>query len=81
MPEKTDHLTVTVDLTAEMNVINPFDFFLEPEAEVFPFAYAPEVLEDLKPFFQKAEVGPALPSLSRRPCRAPKSRPPVFCST
>ncbi|MEJ0024839.1 MAG: transglutaminase family protein [Rhizomicrobium sp.] len=58
VPEKTDHLTVTVDLTAEMNVINPFDFFLEPEAEVFPFTYAPEVLEDLKPFFQKAQVGP-----------------------
>ncbi|MEJ1968536.1 MAG: transglutaminase family protein [Rhizomicrobium sp.] len=27
VPEKTDHLTVTVDLTAELNVINPFDFF------------------------------------------------------
>ncbi len=58
VPEKTEHLTVTVDLTAELNVINPFDFFLEPEAEVFPFAYPAELLEDLKPFFQKATVGP-----------------------
>src|ERR1700753_2419778 len=58
VPDKTEHLSVTVDLVAELNVINPFDFFLEPEAEVFPFDYAPELLEDLKPYFQKAEVGP-----------------------
>ena len=32
-PEKTDHFTVSVDLTVEMDVINPFDFFLEPDAE------------------------------------------------
>ncbi|MEI9995577.1 MAG: transglutaminase family protein [Rhizomicrobium sp.] len=57
VPEKTDHLTVTVDLTAELNVINPFDFFLEPEAEAFPFAYAPEMLEDLKPYLQAATLG------------------------
>jgi uncharacterized protein (DUF2126 family)/transglutaminase-like putative cysteine protease len=54
VPEKTDHLTVTVDLTAELNVINPFDFFLEPDAELFPFQYAPELLEDLKPFLHCA---------------------------
>ena len=58
VPEKTDHLTVTVDLTAELNVINPFDFFLEPEAEAFPFAYAPEIAEDLKPYFRRAACGP-----------------------
>lgn len=50
VPEKTDHLTVAVDLIAEMNVINPFDFFLEPEAEHFPFSYAPELAEDLRPY-------------------------------
>ncbi len=57
VPEKTEYLTVTVDLTAELNVINPFDFFLEPEAEVFPFKYPAELLEDLSPFFQKAKAG------------------------
>jgi uncharacterized protein (DUF2126 family)/transglutaminase-like putative cysteine protease len=58
VPEKTEHLTVTVDLTVELNVLNPFDFFLEPEAETYPFAYSPEVLEDLKPYLAKTELGP-----------------------
>jgi uncharacterized protein (DUF2126 family)/transglutaminase-like putative cysteine protease len=57
VPEKTDHLTVTVDLTVELNVLNPFDFFLEPEAENFPFTYSPEVLEDLKPYLSKVDQG------------------------
>ena len=32
-PEKVTSFRVIVDLVAEMTVINPFDFFLEPEAE------------------------------------------------
>jgi uncharacterized protein (DUF2126 family) len=58
VPEKTDHLTVTVNLTAELNVINPFDFFLEPEAERFPFAYAPELKAELEPYLRKRDCGP-----------------------
>ena len=40
-PEKTTEFKVTVDLVVEMAVYNPFDFFLEPSAEKFPFRYEP----------------------------------------
>ena len=46
-PEPMREFKVTVDLVAEMSVLNPFDFFLEPEAEKFPFTYAPELKADL----------------------------------
>jgi uncharacterized protein (DUF2126 family) len=56
-PERSKQLTFEVDLTAEMTVINPFDFFLEPTAEEFPFTYHPALLHDLMPFLH---VSPAL---------------------
>lgn len=35
-PKKTRELALEVDLIAEMTIINPFDFFLEPYAEKVP---------------------------------------------
>ncbi len=49
-PEPTDRLDIEVDLVVEMSVQNPFDFFLEPQAEEFPFAYDPEMAHELGPF-------------------------------
>ncbi len=57
-PERTREFKVTVDLVAEMSVLNPFDFFLEPEAENFPFAYGAESLQELAPYLVKAELTP-----------------------
>jgi uncharacterized protein (DUF2126 family)/transglutaminase-like putative cysteine protease len=59
-PERTDHFDVTVDLVADMAVINPFDFFLEPQAEHFPFDYDPDLKEDLAPFHRVDPPGPLL---------------------
>src|SRR4051812_22012146 len=59
-PEKTDVLDVQVDLVAEMAVYNPFDFFLEPEAETFPFFYEPALRKDLGPFLEPGEASPRL---------------------
>ncbi|MFO1270301.1 MAG: transglutaminase family protein [Rubrivivax sp.] len=57
-PERTTEFKVTVDVVAEMAVYNPFDFFLEPEAERFPFRYAPELAHDLAPYLAKDKLTP-----------------------
>src|ERR1700689_3226944 len=59
-PERVNHFSVEVDLVAEMTVINPFDFFLEPYAEKFPFAYDHSLSSELAPFLQKGPAGPKL---------------------
>jgi uncharacterized protein (DUF2126 family)/transglutaminase-like putative cysteine protease len=72
-PEKTEELLVEVDLVAEMSVFNPFDFFLEPSAEQFPFEYEPWLATDLAPFLETGSDGARLQSfiaaLDRRPRR------------
>jgi uncharacterized protein (DUF2126 family) len=57
-PDKTGTLRVEVDLVAEMDVFDPFDFFLEPYAEVFPFAYEAGVQRELAPYLVKLPCGP-----------------------
>src|SRR5712672_449268 len=57
-PEKTRELSITVDLIADMAVVNPFDFFVEPFAEKFPFVYPPEFVEELGPYLHVEPAGP-----------------------
>ena len=57
-PEKTQEFKVTVGLVVEMAVYNPFDFFLEPEAEEFPFVYADELKEELMPYLLADSMTP-----------------------
>ncbi len=59
-PGKTKKLSIEVSLTAEMTVINPFDFFLEPHAEKWPFTYTKQELKELLPYLEKSEDGPLL---------------------
>jgi uncharacterized circularly permuted ATP-grasp superfamily protein/transglutaminase-like putative cysteine protease/uncharacterized alpha-E superfamily protein len=62
-PERVTHFDVTVDLVADMVPINPFDFFLEPEAEAWPFAYDPILEQGLAPYHRRASPGPLLAEL------------------
>ncbi len=62
-PEMTDHLRIEVDLAVDMAVINPFDFFVEPAAETFPFVYDAEIRVDLAPYLEVEPVGPRLRGL------------------
>jgi uncharacterized protein (DUF2126 family)/transglutaminase-like putative cysteine protease len=64
-PERVTHFDVVVDLVADMATINPFDFFLEPEAETFPFAYDPVLEQELAPYRRIDPPGPLLAGLLR----------------
>lgn len=57
-PEKTTQMRIEVDLVAEMAVINPFDFFLEPHAEHIPFEYESWQRDELAPYFKKLPLTP-----------------------
>ncbi len=57
-PEMTREFKVTVDLVVEMAVYNPFDFFLEPKAEKFPFEYEPLVAQELAPYLAVEPLTP-----------------------
>ncbi|HNB45047.1 MAG TPA: transglutaminase family protein [Burkholderiaceae bacterium] len=59
-PEKITEFKVTVDLVAEMAVYNPFDFFLEPGAETFPFTYEEALRQELAPYLLPEPATPAL---------------------
>ena len=48
--KKTREFKVTVDLVVEMAVYNPFDFFLEPSAEKYPFSYEALLKQELAPY-------------------------------
>src|SRR4051794_20988908 len=41
-----------------MTVINPFDFFVEPYADSFPFAYTNDLKTELAPYLATIEPGP-----------------------
>src|SRR3954468_8461230 len=60
VPDRTTEFEVTVDLVVKMAVYNPFDFFLEPTAEKFPFKYDALVKQELAPYLA---TGPATPLL------------------
>ncbi|WP_183095483.1 transglutaminase family protein [Nocardioides stalactiti] len=57
-PEKVDRLEVTVDLVADLTVINPFDFFVEEYAETFPFGYPVQLSADLDPYLRPVDESP-----------------------
>ena len=62
-PDPIDHLDVTVEVIADLTPINPFDYFLEPQAETYPFEYSETSLVDLAPYLKTADDGPLVDEL------------------
>lgn len=58
-PEQTRRFHIEVDLVAEMSVLNPFDFFLEPSHEHYPFRYDDKQTAELGMYLEKGPLTPA----------------------
>ncbi|MEO0795751.1 MAG: transglutaminase family protein [Verrucomicrobiota bacterium] len=59
-PEEVDQFEVTIDLVVRMVAFNPFDFFLDEDAEFSPFKYSGEFIDDLRPYLKTELPGPLL---------------------
>lgn len=59
-PEKTNIFQVEVNLLSDIQIFNPFDFFLEESATEYPFKYEPWLEEELIPYLEIKENGPLI---------------------
>jgi uncharacterized protein (DUF2126 family) len=72
-PEKATEFSVTVDLLADLEVINPFDFFIEPYADKWPFAFPAELREDLAAYVMPEPATPRLKKFIATISREPRN--------
>ncbi len=72
-PEKVEEFAIDVDLLAKLDVLNPFDFFVEEYAENFPFTYVEGLKAELAPYLELEKEGPLfhafLKSIARKKTR------------
>ncbi|PPD28598.1 MAG: IMP dehydrogenase [Hyphomicrobium sp.] len=60
LPETTDHFKVSIDLVADMAVVNPFDFFIDDASKDWPFTYDAQTAKELQPYLEPDPKGPML---------------------
>ena len=71
-PKPTREFKVTVDMVVDMVTLNPFDFFLEPEAEEFPFKYSEPMARELTPYRVTEPATPLLAAYLEKIDRTPR---------
>ena len=54
-PERATELSITVGIVADLQVFNPFDFFIEDYAEFYGFQYMPDLIADLEPYLRPVD--------------------------
>ena len=64
-PAPTDKLIITVKLEADIEPINPFDFFLDPAAAKTPFTYDNNLKKDLAAYLKPIEGGDLFAGLAQ----------------
>ncbi|MEM6551455.1 MAG: transglutaminase family protein [Planctomycetota bacterium] len=70
-PKPVNQFGVEVDLVADMTVINPFDFFLDEDAQEYPFEYSPALKKSLRPYLAKQAMGQRFRALFESIDRSP----------
>ena len=65
-PELVNELKIEVDVVADMTVYNPFDFFVEESAEIWPFEYGEDLRPDLVIYRTPEHAGPRLEAFLQR---------------
>ena len=80
-PEPVNELKIEVDLVADMTVYNPFDFFVEPAAETWPFDYPEDIRDDLSIYREAGAGRAAADGLPRRRSTARRRTPSTSSST
>lgn len=65
-PEKVSEFRIDVNLLTEIRAINPFDFFLDEKAKVFPLSYPRDLRQELTPYLEVSESGPRLEDWANR---------------
>lgn len=56
-PEPVREFRIGVELVADLAIYNPFDFFLEPSAETYPFVLEPNLAQALAPYLECGATG------------------------
>ena len=58
--QPSDALLVEIDLVANLSVVNPFDFFLEPDVTEIPWRYSTQLAKNLLPYLETEPLTPCL---------------------